>query len=245
MEYIVVIPARYKSTRFPGKPLIDINGKSMLLRTYQQCLKAVDASLIFVATEDQRIVDHCKEFGMQVILTSDNCLTGTDRIAEVATMVHADYYINVQGDEPLFNPNDIVKIISLLKAYNGEVLNGYCAIDNERQYHSVSVPKVVFRPNGKLLYMSRSGIPGNKNSAFVKAWRQVCIYAFPAVALKDFSSRTNKTILEAEEDIEILRFLELDYDVRMIELSNESIAIDNPEDVAEVLAKLQEDAERL
>jgi len=242
MNFIVVIPARYQSTRFPGKPLIDINGKSMLLRTYEQCIQAVDKSLVYVATEDQRIVAHCESFGIQVLLTTDNCLTGTDRIAEVAALVKADYYINVQGDEPLFNPNDITKMISHLDTYPGEILNGYCSVMDERQYRSKSVPKVVFRPDGRLLYMSRSPIPGNKSLDFVKAWRQVCVYAFPFLALKAFAETKNKTVLEAEEDIEILRFLELNYEVRMIELSNESIAVDNPEDLTEVLAKLKEDA---
>jgi len=240
MSYIVIIPARYKSTRFPGKPLTPILGKSMLLRTYEQCIKAVDAKLVYVATEDQRIVDHCISFGIQVVLTSDECLTGTDRIAEVATKIKADYYINVQGDEPLFNPDDIVKISNLLDTYPGEILNGYTAITDQKQYSSISVPKVVFRPNGKLLYMSRSAIPGNKTSTFVKAWRQVCIYAFPHEALVAFAACKVKTSLEAEEDIEILRFLELDYEVRMIELSSESIAVDNPEDVMEVIQKLEE-----
>lgn len=242
MSYIVIIPARYKSTRFPGKPLIDILGKSMLLRTYEQCIKAVDSKLVYVATEDQRIVDHCNLFGIQVVLTSDECLTGTDRIAEVASQIKVDYYINVQGDEPLFNPEDINKVINLLETYPGEILNGYTAITDEKQYKSLSVPKVVFKPNGKLLYMSRSPIPGNKASVFVKAWRQVCIYAFPQNALAAFAECKTKTTLEAEEDIEILRFLELDYEVRMIELSSESIAVDNPEDVEDVLKKIEKNA---
>lgn len=243
MDFIIVIPARYQSTRFPGKPLTDIQGKSMLLRTYEQCTKAVDPALVYVATEDQRIVDHCEAFGMQVLLTSDNCLTGTDRIAEVADLVKADYYINVQGDEPLFNPEDITRIINLLKTYQGDILNGYCAINTEKQYRSVSVPKVVFRPDGRLLYMSRSAIPGNKGETFVKGWRQVCIYAFPHDALKAFAACKTKTPLEAEEDIEILRFLELGYEVRMIGLSDVSVAVDNPEDLTEVLTRLNEDAE--
>ncbi|WP_256003308.1 3-deoxy-manno-octulosonate cytidylyltransferase [Pedobacter deserti] len=245
MSYIVVIPARYKSTRFPGKPLTDILGKSMLLRTYEQCIKAVDSKKVYVATEDERIVDHCNQHNMQVILTSDECLTGTDRIAEVAKEIKVDYYINVQGDEPLFNPDDIVKVISFLDTYPGEILNGYCSITDPKQYTSVSVPKVVFRPNGKLLYMSRSPIPGNKQATFAKAWRQVCIYAFPFDALESFSSCDRKTELEQEEDIEILRFLELDYEVRMIELSSESIAVDNPEDVNDVIHKLEADARKV
>jgi 3-deoxy-manno-octulosonate cytidylyltransferase (CMP-KDO synthetase) len=228
MKYIVVIPARYKSTRFPGKPLIDLLGKSMLQRTYEQCIKAVETELVYVATEDKRIVRHCEEHNIKVLLTSDNCLTGTDRIAEVSKQIRADYYINVQGDEPLFNPEDIKTIISSLPKFPGEILNGFCSITDAEQYYNQSLPKVVFKPDGKLLYMSRSPVPGNKEKKFIKGWRQVCIYAFPYETLRKFSISTAKTPLELEEDIEILRFLELGLDVRMIELSKESIAVDNP-----------------
>lgn len=238
MKFIVVIPARYKSTRLPGKPLIDLSGKSMLFRTYEQCIKAVDESLVYVATEDDRIVDHCRQYNMQVIKTSDNCMTGTDRVAEVAAAIDADVYINVQGDEPLFNPNDISKIISELDKSPGSILNGYCPIDNEEQYRSLSIPKVVFAPSGRLMYMSRSPIPGNKQERFVKAWRQVCIYAFPKNALLHFAGEKEKTVLELEEDIEILRFAELGYEVKMIELSADSIAIDTPDDVDKVIQRL-------
>lgn len=234
MKYIVVIPARYKSSRFPGKPLIDLDGKSMIQRTYEQCIKAVPKELVFVATEDERIVSHCQENRMNVLLTTDNCLTGTDRVAEVAKLIEADYYINVQGDEPLFNPDDITKVIESLSLYNGDIINGFTAITDEEHYLSVSVPKVVFRPDGRLLYMSRSPIPGNKVSKFNLGWRQICIYAFPSVALKEFSKVGTKTVLEEQEDIEILRFLEMGMEIRMLELSNVSIPIDNPEDVKKV-----------
>lgn len=243
MKFIVVIPARYKSTRFPGKPLVDLAGKSMVQRTYEQCIKAVPAELVYVATEDERIVTHCQERGMNVLLTTDNCLTGTDRIAEVALQIDADYYINVQGDEPLFNPEDIHKMIEEIEKGDGTaILNGFCALDNAEQYYSVSVPKVVFRPDGRLLYMSRAAIPGNKKGQFVKGWRQVCVYAFPKESLKAFASVSEKLPLENEEDIEILRFLELGYEVKMIELSNDSVAVDNPEDVEKVIQKLAADA---
>ncbi|NDI97584.1 3-deoxy-manno-octulosonate cytidylyltransferase [Flavobacterium sp. LaA7.5] len=241
MEIVLIIPARYKSTRFPGKPLTNIKGKSMIQRVYEQCAKAFPADKIYVATEDSRIEEHCKNHGMQCILTSDNCLTGTDRIAEAALQIEADYYINVQGDEPVFDPEDITKVISNLDKYKGEIINGYCAIHEEEQYKSVSVPKVVFRPDGRMLYMSRAAIPGNKNEAFIKSWRQVCIYAFPKKALLDFSSIKHKTVLEEMEDIEILRFLELGYEVRMLELSDTSIPVDHPEDLEKVMKRLEDE----
>lgn len=241
LPYIIVIPARMQSTRLPRKPLIDLEGKSLIQRTYEQCIKAVSAKKVFVATDSEEIKQHCEQLGMQVVMTSENCLTGTDRVAEVARAIDAEYYINVQGDEPLFNPDDITKTIALLEKHPGEIINGYAPISSEQDYQSASVPKVVFRPDGRLLYMSRSAIPGNKAGAFAWAHRQICVYAFPKKALEAFASVTDKTPLENQEDIEILRFLELGYEVRMVELSADSIAVDHPEDaerVREVLRRM-------
>lgn len=239
MKSILVIPARFESTRFPGKPLTDILGKSMIQRVYEQCIQAFPKENIYVATEDERIKNHCEDHGIQCLMTSNNCLTGTDRIAEVAEIIDADYYINVQGDEPLFNPEDIKYLINKIPEYNEEIINGYCLIDDESDYRSVSIPKVVFRPDGRLLYMSRSPIPGNKSNKFSLSYRQICAYAFPKKALKEFSKSNRKTLLENEEDIEILRFLELGYEVRMIEMSNVSIPVDHQEDLQKVIKKLQ------
>ncbi len=240
MKYIIVIPARLASTRLPEKPLVQIEGKSLLQRTYEQCLLAVPNDKIFIATDAEKIANHCTALGMNVIMTSDQCLTGTDRVAEVAQKIEADYYINVQGDEPLINPDDIYKTIQALEDYPNEIINGYTSIDTEEDYRSLSIPKVVFKPNGALLYMSRTGIPGNKKDVFVKAWRQVCIYAFPKKALEVFTSVTTKTPLEEQEDIEILRFLELNHQVRMIAMSNESIAVDTPQDIVKVVNRLNQ-----
>ena len=239
MKSIIVIPARIQSSRLPRKPLIQIAGKSLIQRTYERCNLAVPKERIYVATDNSEIFKHCEQNDIQVLMTSENCLTGTDRVAEVAEQIEADYYINVQGDEPLMNPQDIIDTIKAAEKYNGEIINGYAPID-EQDYLSLTVPKVVLRPDGRLLYMSRSPIPGNKNAVFQKAWRQVCVYAFPKVTLKKFKKQAKKTLLEAEEDIEILRFLELGYEVRMIPLSVDSISVDMPEDVERVKLKLNE-----
>lgn len=235
MKAILVIPARYKSTRFPGKPLTIIQGKSMIQRVYEQCIQAFPKEDIYVATEDERVKVHCHSLGIQCIVTSDNCLTGTDRIAEVAKLIDADYYINVQGDEPLFNPSDILKLIQSLDTFSGEIVNGFAPIIAEEDYRSVSIPKVVFRPDGRLLYMSRSPIPGNKNNNFRISYRQICAYAFPKEALLAFSKTVSKTPLEEEEDIEILRFLELGFEVRMIEMSSVSKAVDHESDIEQII----------
>jgi len=241
MKYLIVIPARLKSTRLPNKPLIKIQGKEILLRTYERCLLAVnDPKKIVVATDHQSIVSFCQEKNINVIMTSDQCLTGTDRVCEVAKKISADTYINVQGDEPIIDPEDLKKVIATVEKDPKKVYNGYAEIKTEHNYFSPNIPKVIFHPTTKeLMYMSRAAIPANKSFTFEKAWKQVCIYAFPKDSLVAFSA-TNKTPLEAIEDIEVLRFLELGYKVQMISLSGNGIAVDVPEDIKKVEAYLNE-----
>jgi len=112
MKIIVVIPARMASSRLPEKPLIQIAGKSLIQRTYEQCVQAVDARDVVVATDHEKIFNHCRNFGAQVLMTPVDCLTGTDRVAQLAMELKADYYVNVQGDEPLINPQDIRSVLS-------------------------------------------------------------------------------------------------------------------------------------
>lgn len=233
-NFAVVIPARLASTRLPNKPLIKILGKSILQRTYEQVIKVVDSSKVYVLTDHKLIQEHCLENDIQVAMTSPDCLTGTDRVAEFAKKTNFDYYINVQGDEPIINPKDIEKVIAELKLSKNEIFNGYAEIESEKDFNSLTIPKVVFRPDGRLLYMSRAAIPGNKKGTFVKGFKQVCIYAFPKKALLDFYNTKQKCFLENIEDIEILRFLELGYEVKMIKLSKKSVAVDVPEDIEKV-----------
>lgn len=239
-KFLLVIPARMKSTRLPNKPLIDINGQSMIERTCNQVAKVVHKDNFLVATDHIKIKNHVEELGFQAELTSEHCLTGTDRVAEIAKRYNYDYFINVQGDEPLINPEDVSKAINMIDRYPNSIINGYTPITNEKDYNSITIPKLVFDKDEKLIYMSRSPIPGNKNNTFSKAWRQVCIYVFPKKELLAFSSRTEKSTLENEEDIEILRFLEMGIDVQMVCMSSESIAVDVPEDIEKVEKKLNE-----
>jgi 3-deoxy-manno-octulosonate cytidylyltransferase (CMP-KDO synthetase) len=231
-DFVVMIPARYESSRLPGKPLIPLCGVPMVVRTWRQCAKVVAEKLLFVATDDERIRKTCEEHGIQVLMTGSNCLTGTDRLAEAARQVDARVYINVQGDEPVFNPDDLKALIAAIALHPDTILNGVCSISDEAQYRSRSVPKVVMRPDGRLLYMSRAPIPASKSDRFSAAWRQVCAYAFPKAALQAFAAHPAKTRLEEIEDIEILRFIELGWEVRMIPMSDLSVAVDNEEDVA-------------
>jgi len=234
LDYVVIIPARYGSTRLEGKPLLELCGIPVIVRTYLQCVKACDADKIFVACDDERIKTVCDSYGIQVLMTSSNCLTGTDRVAECAEVLNADVYINVQGDEPVFEPEDLHRIIDAAKTFPLDVLNGICEIDDEQLFRSGTIPKAVIRNDGRLLYMSRAAIPTTKNHKFIKSWRQVCVYAFPKKSLEAFRKQKTKTPLEKIEDIEILRFLEIGWDVRMIPLSKQSVGVDTPEDIAKV-----------
>lgn len=239
MKYLVVIPARLKSTRLPDKPLILIKGKEMIKRTYDQCLKVVPSEQVLVATDHLRIKEYCEKNDINVMMTSGNCLTGTDRIAEVAMNTKYDYYINVQGDEPIIDPRDLLKMINAISDFPNFVLNGYASVRNESEYFSSSIPKLVFDQEQRLLYMSRSPIPSNKKGEFVNAFKQVCIYAFPRKELLKFASG-QKTFFEKHEDIEILRFVENGQAVKMVPLSPKSIAVDLPEDLVRVEQYIEE-----
>lgn len=231
---IIVIPARYNSSRFPGKPLIKINGIPMIKRVYDQCLKGFDGKVI-VATDDDRIKSYCDRNNIDAIMTSANCVTGTDRVYQAVINYDIDFVINIQGDEPIFNPKDIKKFISELKKFSHqyEVFAGYTEINDGKEYFSNQIPKMLIKKNGELLFTSRSPIPGNKNNEFKTSHKQVCIYAYTLNALNLFCSQ-KKTPIEEIEDLELLRFLENNIKVRMIELSGDSISIDNPEDVLKV-----------
>ena len=236
MKTIVVIPARYQSSRFPGKPLVPLLGKPMILWVAELSEKAVGKDCVYVATDDERIAKVVTEAGYQVVMTCDQALTGTDRLAEVASKVKADIYINVQGDEPLLEPTDIVKAIEEKVRFPQEVINGYCTLSDGEDPHSVNIPKVIFTEQKQMIYMSRLAIPGFKDlkNAPAEYYKQVCIYAFSRKELLDYGKHAQKSVIEQSEDIEILRFLEWGQPVRMLETQPGSLAVDVPEDVAKV-----------
>lgn len=240
MRSVVVIPARYKSTRFPGKPLVPLLGKPMIIWVAELSAQAVGHSNVYVATDDQRIADTVTGAGFNAVLTSDSALTGTDRLAEAAQKIDADIYINVQGDEPLVDPNDICRIRDEKKKDMASVINGFSWISDEENPSSINIPKVITDESGNLVYMSRSLIPGHKDpkNTPAKYKKQVCIYAFTKEELLRYKSFGRKSYLEQCEDIEILRFLEIRIPVKMIETRPGSLAVDIPEDVIAVEAAL-------
>ena len=150
----------------------------------------------------------------------------------------ADFYLNVQGDEPLCNPADIKKLLKAAKKNPKTIINGYTEIKDKKLFYSGHIPKVVFRQDGRLLYQSRAPIPTTKEKKFIKSWRQVCIYSLPYKSLIVFKSVNKKTPLESLEDCELLRFLELGYDVKMIKMSDKSISVDTKKNLVEVIKKI-------
>ncbi|RTR35982.1 3-deoxy-manno-octulosonate cytidylyltransferase [Shewanella canadensis] len=239
MKYAVVIPARYQSSRFPGKPLVDILGKSMIQRVWERCCAAVGQEKVYIATDSEKIRSVALQFGAQVLMTSSQCLTGTDRLAEANNQLDCDFIINVQGDEPLIEPNDILSVLAKYQEMPNTVINAMCEITLEEEFRSFNVPKVVASKTGNLLYMSRSPIPITKNGGYTFGYKQVCIYAFSREHLEFFAKNDKKTDIEEVEDIEILRFLENDITVKMIKVDSASIAVDVPSDVNRVLNKIK------
>tara|TARA_B100000767_G_C19680859_1_gene499516 strand:- start:125 stop:853 length:729 start_codon:yes stop_codon:yes gene_type:complete len=236
LKIIIVIPARYKSSRFPGKPLAKLLDKPMIQWVAELSSKVVGQENVFIATDNDEIFNTITQVGYKAIMTSEKCLTGTDRLAEVAQKIKADIYVNVQGDEPLVNPTDIQKIIDTKKKYFNEVINGYTNIEKDEDPNSVNKPKVVFTEDERLIYISRKAIPGfkekkNKTSAYYK---QVCIYAFNRKELLKYGNYKGKSMLEQSEDIEILRFLEWGKTIRLVKTSTGSLAVDEPEDIEKV-----------
>ncbi|MDF3864453.1 3-deoxy-manno-octulosonate cytidylyltransferase [Pseudomonas denitrificans (nom. rej.)] len=241
MKSVVIIPARYKSSRFPGKPLVPLLGKPMILWVAELSAEAVGRDSVYVATDDERIAQIVEAAGFSAVMTSSSALTGTDRLAEAARQIDADIYINVQGDEPVIDPLDIRKVRDLKRENLDSIINAYCWIHDGEDPDSVNIPKVISNEQDRLIYMSRKALPGYKDekNAPARYKKQVCIYAFTREELEAFQSFGRKSALEACEDIEILRFLEMNKSILMVESSGGSLAVDVPEDVAPVEAALQ------
>jgi 3-deoxy-manno-octulosonate cytidylyltransferase (CMP-KDO synthetase) len=240
MRTVVLIPARFASSRFPGKPLVKLLEKPMILWVAELSAKAVGAENVYVATDDTRISRIIKSAGFNAVLTGE-VKTGTDRIAEAASQIEADIFINVQGDEPLVDPQDILNIRDAKLRNPEKVINGYAWMVGSENPLNVNVPKVITNESDELVYMSRLPIPGYKEdkNAPEHYKKQVCIYAFSKDELKKYREFGRKSALEQCEDIEILRFFELDVPVLMIQTKPGSLAVDVPEDVEKVESALR------
>lgn len=240
MQSCVIIPARHASSRFPGKPLIPLLGKPMVLWVAELSARAVGQDHVYIATDDIRIADIVQAAGFSAIMTSPGALTGTDRIAEAAGMIDYGIYVNVQGDEPLVDPADIRRCIAVKTENPDKIVNGYCLIGAEEDPTSVNIPKLIATETGLMVYMSRSLLPGFKEVSNAPGYymKQVCIYGFNREELTAFTNYGRKSKLEQIEDIEILRFLELNRRILMYECAPGSVAVDTPSDVDKVEKKL-------
>ena len=200
----VVIPSRYKSTRFPGKSLVDILGKPMVVRVADLSAKAVGEDNVYIATDDKRIGDEVEKYGYKVIYTSESCLTGTDRVAEASLEIDADVIVNVQGDEALLNPNDIIKAVECKVNNTNHVVTCMAKLTSSEKPTNLKTCKVVTNLDGDLMYVSRNAIPSSKNGIIKSAYKQVCVYAFDKEQLKeyyDIAEKNGKTPVESSEDI--------------------------------------------
>ena len=239
MKIVGVIPARYKSSRFPGKPLADICGKPMIYWVYNQCKKVSLLDEIYVATEDERIVAVCNEYNFNVVLTSDKHQTGTDRIGEVAQSIQADLYVNIQGDEPLISPAVIEAAIKpFLEDSSLKVSNLMAVITDPVEVINPTIPKVIVNHEDIGVFLTRSASPYPKNCIDYQYYKQVCVYGFKPEALEFFCT-TPRGRVEAIEDIELLRFIENGYRVQFIEVASENVAVDTTYDLEKVRAIME------
>ena len=226
MKTIGVIPARFKSSRFPGKPLVDICGRPMIWWVYQQCIKVDELHGVFVATDDKRIFDTCQELKLNVVMTSTDNKTGSDRVAEASEAIEGDLFVNIQGDEPLIEPDTIRKAIEPFldnPDMDIEVTNLITQIHEPVDLINFTVPKVIASEDGRGVYLTRSAAPFPKGNIDAKYYKQVCVYGFTPKALRCYCSygKTHgKAKIEAIEDIEILRFIENGYRVQYIEVDS-------------------------
>lgn len=247
MSFVVaVIPARYASQRLPGKPLIDLLGKPMIQRVYEQAKRARLLDRVVVATDDQRIVGVVQAFGGDVIMTSADIKSGSDRVAAVARVIDGDIFVNVQGDEPLIAPDMIDQAVRVvLDDRETQVGTLVKKIDSFADLQNPSIVKVVVGPDSNALYFSRSTIPFVRDEADQEKWlahqtflKHIGIYVFRKEFLLKYS-QLRESSLERAERLEQLRILEHGFHIKVGITNYDSIPVDTKEDVKKVMRLLK------
>ncbi|WFB65265.1 3-deoxy-manno-octulosonate cytidylyltransferase [Sphingobacterium sp. WM] len=243
MKVIGIIPARYDSTRFPGKPLIDIAGISMIQRVYNQVKHAASLSEVVVATDDQRIFDHVKSFAGNVVMTKKDHQSGTDRCAEVISNISGfDIAVNIQGDEPFIDPQQIDLLVSCFQNPEVQIATLVRPITEIEDLENINKPKVVLNLNQEALYFSRQPIPflrGKNIQDWLKNetyYNHIGIYGFKVDTLKKIASLPISK-LETAESLEQLRWLDNGYKIKTAISNHINDAIDTPEDLKAILKK--------
>ncbi|MCF8254095.1 MAG: 3-deoxy-manno-octulosonate cytidylyltransferase [Bacteroidia bacterium] len=241
MKIIGIIPARFASTRFPGKPLIEINGKTMLQRVYEQTMQAKQLSEVLIATDDEKIAQHAQSFGAKVVLTKADHPSGTDRCYEAYVNFGEtfDYVVNIQGDEPFLDPQQIDELAAICDGKT-ELATQMIAVDNESVLFDQGEVKIVMNQNKEALYFSRMVIPFIKNVP-QEDWhkhhpyfRHVGMYAYRTDILEALT-KLPPSSLENAESLEQLRWLENGFKIKLVQTEFDSHCIDTPDDIEKVL----------
>lgn len=241
MKALGIIPARYASTRFPGKPLIEIQGKSMIQRVYEQALKAKNLAKVVVATDDERIASEVSSFGGEFVMTRNTHQSGTDRCAEVSQHF-SDFgiVINIQGDEPFINPGQIDLLISCFEQREVQLATLIKEIHDEDELFNNNIPKVVINNRQEAVYFSRHIIPYIRSAEKDKwlnvhqFYKHIGIYGYTATTLLEIT-RLQPSSLEIAESLEQLRWIENGYTIQTRITAIETIAIDTPEDLNKII----------
>lgn len=232
----IVIPARYASTRLPGKPLADILGKPMVQHVYERAMQVPDTHAVLVATDDVRVADAVKAFGGRCVMTSPDHPSGTDRLAEVMAQVDADVYINLQGDEPLVRPADIAKLAAGMWADPEVQVGTLCHAMTAADAINPDMVKVVLATNGDALYFSRSPIPYPRDDANLSHYlKHVGVYAYRREILAAYAGLPQPMIEQAEK-LEQLRLLAAGFRIRAFEVEPTGPGVDTPEGLERVRA---------
>lgn len=244
MKILGIIPARFESTRFPGKVLADINGMSMVERVYKRAVKSKYLDQVIVATESQQVIDHVTNFGGSALLTDANHASGTDRCFEALQKQDSeyDYVINIQGDEPFINPDQIDELAVLLDG-KAELATLIKKITTNDELFNMGEVKTVFNKDMEALYFSRQPIPYMRSTAELdwlqqlEYFKHIGIYAYRADILEQIS-RLPVSNLERAESLEQLRWLENGFTIKLATTNHESVCIDTREDLEKVLSKM-------
>ena len=237
MDFLGIIPARYQSVRFPGKPLVDIAGKPMIIRTYEQVLKVKQFVNVVVATDDQRIYKEVLSFGGNVVMTAHTHTSGTERCAEaflqLAKKQENTVVVNIQGDEPFIQPEQIEELIACFDNSDVQIATLIKKIDREEVLQNPNVVKVVISNEKKALYFSRYPIPFLRNNSMqeVDFYKHIGIYAYRADILSEIV-KLPPSPLEKAESLEQLRWLQAGYTIQTVETQyDDTIGIDTPQDI--------------
>jgi 3-deoxy-manno-octulosonate cytidylyltransferase (CMP-KDO synthetase) len=241
VKVLGIIPARFASTRFPGKPLVSIQGKTLLQRTFENAYQASLLDKLLVATDDVRIAEHVQQFGGHVVMTSLSCPTGTDRLAEVLQQypefLKAEAIVNIQGDEPCLNPRAIDAAVKLLlQDTQASMATIVTPLKTEEEAFNPSIVKCVLDQQHNALYFSRSLIPSNKKQHFNSQgpyYRHIGLYVYRPTFLLRYQT-LNPTPLQLEEDLEQLKVLEHGYRIKVAITDEAGIGVDTPEDLNKV-----------